>query len=263
MPRLELLLQVEWPELDVMRCRSPSSGRRSRCPVRVRAMCSPRGRHRCRRRGFAFPRRRRSAACAPRPATSRAVFRMSYSGELRLRDHVPPITASRCGKRCSSADEGYGIMPYGTEAMSTLRIEKGHVSPAPSPTGAPLPTISAWAGSSMRPSGASASRCSIVPRSRARRWQLVGLTCSTARIPRGAQARGDPDRAAPDPMEGHVTSWCCEPVTSSVDRAGPAGTRARASRRDSGRCRRSPTRGWRCASVPPCFIDPEGERLRG
>ena len=34
-----------------------------------------------------------------------------------------------------AAGEAFGIMPYGTEAMSTLRIEKGHVVVGPEADG--------------------------------------------------------------------------------------------------------------------------------
>src|SRR6476660_500583 len=41
------------------------------------------------------------------------------------------------------------------------------------------------------------------------RWQLVGLTTQgDAPIPRGAKLVADPDHALPNPMQGHVTSWC-------------------------------------------------------
>ena len=44
------------------------------------------------------------------------------------------------------------------------------------------------------------------------RWQLVGLTAlDGAQMPRAAKIVADPDHAAPNPMLGHVTSWCFSP----------------------------------------------------
>ena len=44
------------------------------------------------------------------------------------------------------------------------------------------------------------------------RWQLVGLTAlDGAKMPRGAKLVADPERAPPNPMLGHVTSWCHSP----------------------------------------------------
>jgi sarcosine oxidase subunit alpha len=44
------------------------------------------------------------------------------------------------------------------------------------------------------------------------RWQLVGLTAQDgATMPRAAKIVADPDHALPNPMLGHVTSWCWSP----------------------------------------------------
>src|SRR5207237_8816908 len=55
------------------------------------------------------------------------LFRMSYSGELAYEIHVPADRGRAMWEAVLAAGAPHGIMPYGTEAMSTLRIEKGHV----------------------------------------------------------------------------------------------------------------------------------------
>ena len=55
------------------------------------------------------------------------VLRISYSGELAYEIHVPADRGRAMWKAAIAAGADFGIMPYGTEAMSTLRIEKGHV----------------------------------------------------------------------------------------------------------------------------------------
>ena len=52
---------------------------------------------------------------------------MSYSGELAYEIHVPADRGRAMWEAVIAAGAEFGIMPYGTEAMSTLRIEKGHV----------------------------------------------------------------------------------------------------------------------------------------
>ena len=52
---------------------------------------------------------------------------MSYSGELAYEIHVPSRHGRAMWEAVIAAGAAFGIMPYGTEAMSTLRIEKGHV----------------------------------------------------------------------------------------------------------------------------------------
>ena len=63
------------------------------------------------------------------------LFRMSYSGELAYEIHVPADRGRAMWEAVIAAGEEFGIMPYGTEAMSTLRIEKGHVVIGPEADG--------------------------------------------------------------------------------------------------------------------------------
>jgi sarcosine oxidase subunit alpha len=58
---------------------------------------------------------------APGGATAR-LFRISFSGELAYEIAVPARYAESCIARIVEA----GATPYGTDALSALRIEKGH-----------------------------------------------------------------------------------------------------------------------------------------
>ena len=60
---------------------------------------------------------------------------MSYSGELAYEIHVPADRGRAMWEAVIAAGAPFGIMPYGTEAMSTLRIEKGHVVIGPEADG--------------------------------------------------------------------------------------------------------------------------------
>jgi sarcosine oxidase subunit alpha len=56
------------------------------------------------------------------------LFRMSYSGELAYELAVPARHGHALMDALMEAGAGFGIRPYGTEALSILRIEKGHVA---------------------------------------------------------------------------------------------------------------------------------------
>jgi sarcosine oxidase subunit alpha len=192
------------------------------------------------------------------------LFRMSYSGELAYEIHVAADRGRKMWEAVIAAGEAFGIMPYGTEAMSTLRIEKGHVVIGPEADGrttaddlgmGKLVNAAKWCvGKPLL------SRPALTASDR---WQLVGLTAlDGAAIPRAAKIVADPDRALPNPMLGHVTSWCWSPnLDASIALALVA----------NGRARHGETL-WALSPLanakirvkvgPPCFVDPEGGRLR-
>jgi len=265
MQHLEILLQIDWPELDVyiasvteQWAAAALSGPRSR-EVLARVADIDVGNE-----AFPFLVVRE---CKLQTAVGRIparLFRISYSGELAYEIHVSADRGRAMWGALIAAGAASGIMPYGTEAMSTLRIEKGHVVVGAEADGrttaddlgmGALVNAGKWCiGKPLlaRP-GLTASD----------RWQLVGLTAIGGTIPRGAKLVTDPDRAAPNPIEGHVSSWCWSPnLEASIALALLAG----------GRGRHGETL-WAVSPLaaarvevrvgPPSFIDPEGARLRG
>ena len=164
-----------------------------------------------------------------------------------------------------AAGAPYGIMPYGTEAMSTLRIEKGHVVIGAEADG--RTTADDLGMGKLVNAGKSCvgkpllSRPALVATDR---WQLVGLTAlDRAVMPRGAKIVADSDHPLPNPILGHVTSWCWSPnLETWIALALVA----------NGRARHGETL-WAVSPLAdakasvrigsPTFIDPEGERLRG
>jgi sarcosine oxidase subunit alpha len=54
------------------------------------------------------------------------LFRISFSGELAYEIAVPAASGEAAIRALLRAGEPFGILPYGTEALSCLRIEKGH-----------------------------------------------------------------------------------------------------------------------------------------
>jgi sarcosine oxidase subunit alpha len=56
------------------------------------------------------------------------LFRISFSGEHAYELAVPADYGSMIAHAVMQAGEEFGIAPYGTEALSIMRIEKGHVA---------------------------------------------------------------------------------------------------------------------------------------
>ena len=56
------------------------------------------------------------------------LFRISFSGELAYELAVPAAYGEAALRAIMEAGAAYRIAPYGTEALSVLRFEKGHVS---------------------------------------------------------------------------------------------------------------------------------------
>jgi sarcosine oxidase subunit alpha len=190
---------------------------------------------------------------------------MSYSGELAYEIHVPAHAGRAVWKAALAAGAEFGIMPYGTEAMGTLRIEKGHVVIGAEADG--RTTADDLGMGSL----VSVTKEFVGRRLLARpaltapdRWQLVGLaTLDNAPLPRAAKLVVDPDRASPNPMLGHVTSWCRSPgVDAWIALALLANGRARHGERLWAVSPLAQAR-VRVQVGPPCFLDPKGERLRG
>jgi sarcosine oxidase subunit alpha len=58
------------------------------------------------------------------------LFRISFSGERAYEIAVPADHGDTLIRAILEAGEEYGILPYGTEALTALRVEKGHVAGA-------------------------------------------------------------------------------------------------------------------------------------
>jgi methylglutamate dehydrogenase subunit C len=56
------------------------------------------------------------------------LYRLSFSGELAYEIGVPASYGDALARALMQVGEALGMTPYGTEALSVMRIEKGHVS---------------------------------------------------------------------------------------------------------------------------------------
>src|SRR5262249_8854341 len=56
------------------------------------------------------------------------LYRLSFSGELAYEIGVPADYGEALAQALMRAGAPFGIAPYGTEALSVMRIEKGHAA---------------------------------------------------------------------------------------------------------------------------------------
>ncbi len=56
------------------------------------------------------------------------LFRISFSGELAYEIAVPTRYGDALMREMMAAGEQFGVVPYGTEALGVMRIEKGHAA---------------------------------------------------------------------------------------------------------------------------------------
>jgi sarcosine oxidase subunit alpha len=189
------------------------------------------------------------------------LYRISFSGELAYEVGVPATLAQQVWTALLDAGRPFGIVPYGLDALNTLRIEKGHV------TGAELNGNTSaedlGMGSMLKASGDFVGRALAQrPGMRApERLQLVGVrpTQASRRLRNGAQLVAP---AAVSSSLGYVTS-----STPAVESAGWVGLALLAGGRQSiGRrlIAASPIHdeSTEVEIVSPRHLDPENTRVR-
>ncbi len=191
------------------------------------------------------------------------IARLSFSGELAFEVFTGADHGLAVWKQLLAAGEPYGIMPYGTEALGTLRIEKGHIAGGEM-DGRISPYNVGLAGMLSQKKDYFGSK--MVRREGLHdkdRYEWVGLI-STGRVPLRAGAHLVTGEAtAPGPSQGWVSSTTYSPaldkeialalVKNGADRIGSEMYAA------------DPVNGKhpKVALVSAHFYDPDGSRMRG
>jgi len=190
--------------------------------------------------------------------------RISFSGELAYELFVPSGYAGPLWKALRMVGAPHGIMPYGTEAMGVLRIEKGHVAGPELDGRTTLADIGLAGMASSKKSFVGqvlAQRPALADPARPR---LVGLRAVVPeqRIQAGAILFDEGQEAKGHGL-GHVSSVTFSP---QLDGHIALGFLAEAERRKGVRVMaHSPVHGEATSLevVDPVFFDPEGARVRG
>ncbi|HWK47558.1 MAG TPA: sarcosine oxidase subunit alpha family protein [Stellaceae bacterium] len=210
MADMEYYLQVVWPELRVQVASITEQWA-------VMALAGPNSRAVLETvlSGFAAADLPHMGVCEGRVAGVPArVFRMSFSGELAYEIAVPADWGEAVWEAVLAAGAAQGIMPYGTEAMGIMRIEKGHVA-GPELNGT---TTAADLGLGRMVSkkkrfigGRLLGRPCLADPNRQR---LVGLVPVDGVTPLrgGAQLVADPYAPPPVALQGHVASVAVSPT---------------------------------------------------
>jgi sarcosine oxidase subunit alpha len=265
MQHLEFCRQVLWPELDVQLASVTEQWAQH-------AVAGPCSRDVVRRlvdpgfdvsnEGFPYLGAAEVTICGGTPAR---LFRLSFSGELAYELAVPARWGDALVRAIAVAGEEHGIVPYGTEALGVMRIEKGHVAGAELHgqttardlgLGRMLSTKKDFIGRVMarRPGLTDPERPTLVG---------VRPVDPQARLRAGAHflRLGAAATAAND--EGHLTSVAFSPTLGHWI---GLGLLSRGPERIGERVRAyDPVRGddTEVEVCHPVFVDPEGKRLHG
>ena len=192
------------------------------------------------------------------------ICRLSFSGEMAFEVYCGAGYGTHVWQALIEAGKPFGLVPYGLEALGTMRIEKGHV------TGAEIDGRTTardlhldWMLSKKKPfiGSATMDREGLISSDR---LQLVGLVALDNRpLTGGAHVVEKLDEENPHGSIGHITACCYSPALGKYIALGLVqggksrhGTRAFIS--DPLRKRFGPVE-----IVSHHFYDPEGSRMHG
>ena len=138
------------------------------------------------------------------------IFRISFSGELAYEINVQSDHGLFMWEKMMEIGEEFGIQPYGTEALSTLRIEMGHVA-GPELDGRTIPYDVSLDGMVSKKKDfigkRSLSKSAFNESDRQKIVGLVPIDRKTS-IPEGSHLVLDKNATLPNPKLGHVSSSC-------------------------------------------------------
>ena len=139
------------------------------------------------------------------------IARLSFSGELAYEIYCGAHWGQALWQALMVAGEPFDIVPYGLEALSTLRIEKGHVA-GPELNGRTTPHdlgLSAMVSSKKNFVGSVLLQRETF--SRSDRLQLVAIKSLDGQRIRGGSHLVAGGRDKPGVSQGHTTSTCFSP----------------------------------------------------
>ncbi|MFN2099660.1 sarcosine oxidase subunit alpha family protein [Altererythrobacter sp. MF3-039] len=189
------------------------------------------------------------------------VARLSFSGELAYEVYCGSNEGTRVWESIMAAGEEFAITPYGTEALGTLRIEKGHISGPELDGRTTLDDIGLGKMASRNKAYVGSVLLDREGLQQEDRLQLVGLVSSSKRALLAGSQIVDP--AQPDRALGHITSTTFSPALNEFIALAlvSAGRACIGSEMLSCFPMRGETQSVKL--VDPVFYDPQGERMHG
>ena len=138
------------------------------------------------------------------------IFRISFSGELAYEINVKSDHGIFMWEKMMEVGKEFGNQPYGTEALSTLRIEMGHVA-GPELDGRTIPSDVSLNGLVSKKKDFigknSLGREAFNVESRQKIVGLIPIDRKSS-IPEGSHIVQDQNAKLPNPKLGHVSSSC-------------------------------------------------------
>ena len=140
------------------------------------------------------------------------IIRMTFSGEMAFEVHCPADYGVHAWEALMAAGERFDVMPYGTEALGVLRIEKGHVVPNEL-DGRTIPADFGFDRMEKDEDFIGRRSLERFRENGRKRRTFVGLLSENGKeVPRGGHLVWNPTAPKPVPMLGHVTSSCYSPT---------------------------------------------------
>ena len=191
------------------------------------------------------------------------ICRLSFSGELAYEVYSGAGHGQHVWDALMNAGQTFDIVPYGLEALGTLRIEKGHVTGAEiDGRTSPRDLYLDWMLSKKKPyiGSAMVDREGLVATDRVK---LVGIVALDDRPLQGGAHIVERLGEEPRGSIGHITGFCFSPalgkyIALALVRGGKARHGQRAFVSDPVRNRYGPVE-----IVSHHFFDPEGSRMHG
>jgi len=138
------------------------------------------------------------------------IFRISFSGELAYEVNVESDNGNYMWKKIMEIGKEFGIQPYGTEALSTLRIEMGHVAGSEL-DGRTIPYDNSLEGLVSKKKDfigkRSLNRSAFTAEDRQKVVGVVPLDKKTS-IPEGSHLVKDANAKLPNPKLGYISASC-------------------------------------------------------
>ncbi|MDJ0629210.1 MAG: sarcosine oxidase subunit alpha family protein [Rhodobacter sp.] len=193
------------------------------------------------------------------------VYRISFSGELSFEIAVDAHRGRAFWDALLEAGAGFGVMPYGTEALHIMRAEKGFIMIGDETDGTVIPQDLGldWAISKKKTDYLGKRAQERTHMTDPDRWKLVGLeTLDGSVLPDGAYATApDSNANGQRNVQGRVTSTYHSPtlnrgIAMGLVKHGPdrMGEVLEFPRTDGGKA------AVKAKIVSPVFYDPDGEK---